>query len=262
MVSSPDLPETGSRCVDLLANADWRATALGRPAVWPAALATLVELMIQSDHPMLVAWGPDLVAIYNDGHAALIGDRHPAGFGRPLFEVGDDFSDRMQAGVRSAVEGKGSRSEGLSVPIVRQGRKISASFDMSYTPIAVGSAVGGVLCLSTETTATVLSRQRDAVLLALGGKLRRLQDAREIVAVSLHALGKALNAQRVGFGEVQADGETILLEASYLDGVDPLQGLFRLDEFGVKVIAAQRRDRRPRRRGADRRSKPANLAID
>ena len=53
--------------------------------------------------------------------------------------------------------------------------------------------------------------------------------------------GRGWAPQRVGYGEVQDDDETILLETSYVDGVEPLRGRFPLNSFGVANIANQRR---------------------
>jgi PAS domain S-box-containing protein len=80
----------------------------------------------------------------------------------------------------------------------------------------------------------------DSVLLAISDRARGLDDPRAIVEAAVCALGRHLNAQRVGYGEVQPDGETILLETSYVDAAAPIHGLFRLDDFGPQSIAVQR----------------------
>ncbi len=38
---------------------DWAATPLGQPAGWPYGLATLVSVMLGSNQPLFIAWGPE-----------------------------------------------------------------------------------------------------------------------------------------------------------------------------------------------------------
>ena len=86
----------------------------------------------------------------------------------------------------------------------------------------------------------LFSERRQATLLELSARLKDLRDPRQIVQTSVGLLGPQLVAQRVGYGEVQ-DEETILLETSYVDGVEPLRGRFPLNSFGAANIANQRR---------------------
>lgn len=65
----------------------WASTALGPPQDWDPAVRAVVELILASPVPMALAYGEGLLLFYNDGYAALIGDRHPAALGRPAAEV-------------------------------------------------------------------------------------------------------------------------------------------------------------------------------
>jgi PAS domain S-box-containing protein len=190
---------------------------------------------------MLIAWGDELIALYNQAHAALIGDHHPATFGRPLFAVWNEASTLVAVRFREALRGHASRSDGMAIPITRGGRSVSAYFDVSYTPIPDGDGFGGVLCLSTETTVNVLAELRKAVLLELSDRSRGVENPNRIVLAAVETLGRTLKASRVGYGEVQADGQNILLDASYVDGVGALSGLFPLESFGLGTVAAHLR---------------------
>ncbi len=140
---------------------------LGPQESWPPPLKVLVDVMIHSDQAMLVAWGESLIALYNDAHALLIGDRHPETFGRPLFEAANDISDLDEGHFRQALKGQGSHADGLVLPMARTGRSVSMALDTSYTPIWDAGGVGGVLCLSRETTKSFGTEQRQASLLEL-----------------------------------------------------------------------------------------------
>ena len=67
-------------------------------------------------------------------------------------------------------------------------------------------------------------------------RLRRLTRPDEILASAVQALGDQLGASRVGYGQVQPDGETVVLATCYAHGVAPLSGPFRWMPFGAHNI--------------------------
>src|SRR5439155_5022599 len=69
---------------DLIDAYPWRESPLGPRATWDPTLAAAVELILGSPVPMALACGDDLVLIYNDGYAELLGDAHPAALGQPV----------------------------------------------------------------------------------------------------------------------------------------------------------------------------------
>ncbi len=231
----------GGKAGALIREADWERSVLGPPEKWPPTLRVLVDIMLRSEHAMLIAWGPSLIAIYNDAHSRLIGDKHPATLGQPLFETWADVSSGIEPLFRQALGGKPTYREQIVIPIRRSGRAVAAHFSISYTPVPDGDRIGGVLCLSTETTDTVIADRRKAILFELSDQLRAIDGSKDIVAAAVDFLGRHLQASRVGYGEVQGDEKTILLETSYVDGVAPLQGLFDLESFGHDNVERQRR---------------------
>ncbi len=84
---------------------------------------------------------------------------------------------------------------------------------------------------------------RQAFLLELSDRLRSLADPQAAIAASVHLLGRHLRASRVGYGQVQPDDRTILLQTSYVDGVAPIVGTYPLDAFGAEANALQRQGR-------------------
>ncbi|MDF2690062.1 MAG: histidine kinase [Microvirga sp.] len=57
---------------------DWSTSPLGFPETWSQPLRTLVAVMLGSQQPMFVAWGPERIMLYNNGYAPMCGKRHPA----------------------------------------------------------------------------------------------------------------------------------------------------------------------------------------
>src|SRR5262245_66626956 len=66
---------------------DWAATSLGPPDRWSEPLKLMLNVILDSGFPMSLRWGPDLIVLYNDAYAPLLGDRHPTALGQPLRDV-------------------------------------------------------------------------------------------------------------------------------------------------------------------------------
>ena len=66
---------------------DWAGTSLGPPERWPESLKLMLKVILDSGFPMSVRWGPDLIVLYNDAYAPLLGDRHPRILAKPLCEA-------------------------------------------------------------------------------------------------------------------------------------------------------------------------------
>ena len=61
----------------------WRDSPLGAPDAWPQSLRTAVSICLGSRFPILIWWGPELVMLYNDAYAPVIGAKHPDALGQP-----------------------------------------------------------------------------------------------------------------------------------------------------------------------------------
>ncbi len=62
---------------------DWSTTPTGPLERWPRSLRTAVEIVLSSRYPMFVWWGRELINLYNDAYAPILGKRHPAALGQP-----------------------------------------------------------------------------------------------------------------------------------------------------------------------------------
>src|SRR4051794_8480873 len=71
--------EMGRRMLEL----DWSTTELGEPAQWPEELCAAVATMLASKAQMVIFWGPDYCALYNDAYIPTVGSKHPRYLGRP-----------------------------------------------------------------------------------------------------------------------------------------------------------------------------------
>src|SRR6202163_4601176 len=62
---------------------DWSASPLGPPEHWPQSLRPAVRILLNTNHPMFIWWGEELVQFYNDAYRRTMGpERHPSALGQ------------------------------------------------------------------------------------------------------------------------------------------------------------------------------------
>jgi PAS domain S-box-containing protein len=158
--SAFDFLAGGGQMGALLRTHDWASTSLGPPELWPQSLRTVVDLMLNARQAMFVAWGPDLVFLYNDDYIPILGAKHPRALGRPFAQVWSDIWPQIQPLAQQTLAGEASWHEDLLIPMERNGYPENAWFSFSYNPVrAESGAVVGLFCAVTETTVQVLNQK-------------------------------------------------------------------------------------------------------
>ena len=56
---------------------DWSQTPVGPRDAWSPSLRLAVDMILATNFPMALRWGPELVLIYNDAYAPALHERHP-----------------------------------------------------------------------------------------------------------------------------------------------------------------------------------------
>ncbi len=168
---------------------DWSESPLGPPDTWPQSLRIVVELLLQSQFPMFVAWGKELGFLYNDPYAEILGAKHPRALGRRFYDIWSEIWSDISPLIDAAMAGHASYREDLPLVMNRRGYDEQTWFTFSYSPVRDESGtVAGMFCACSETTRRVLAeqalRQNEAQLLELNETLeRRVTDA---IAERLH----------------------------------------------------------------------------
>lgn len=140
---------------------DWANTALGPVSSWPLPLRTAVDGIMSSSQPALVAWGDDLIQIYNTAFIPVLRDRHPGGLGQPMascwHDIWDFFGPIYQSVMRT---GNDVELDDVAVPIAAGDIVEKRNFSIRYAAIPLGDGmVGGVIVFATETTAQRLIKE-------------------------------------------------------------------------------------------------------
>jgi PAS domain S-box-containing protein len=217
----------------------WSASPLGPPERWAQPLKTLAGVMLASNQPMFVAWGPRRTMLYNDGYAEILGLKHPTALGQPFDRVWSEILDEVGPIMARCYAGEPIQMDDITLVMHRHGRPEETHFAFSYTPVRDEMGhVAGVFCPCTEITARVLADRRQAFRLGLEDRLRDLSDPRKAMATAAGALGRHLGAAQVGYAEVDADGHAITggeFHDGRLPGFSP--GRYRLEDYGPAMAA-------------------------
>lgn len=153
--------ELSSGLASLIASYDWSATPLGPRASWPPSLNTLLSVILGSNQPMFVAWGPQQTLIYNDAYAGILMNKHPAALGRPFLEVWSEIRADLLPIVEEAYAGRPVHMSDITLVMNRRGFPEEAHFAFSYTPLFdPGGGVEGFFCACMEITAQVMAERR------------------------------------------------------------------------------------------------------
>ncbi|SOD12588.1 ATP-binding protein [Pedobacter xixiisoli] len=171
----------GGEMGKLIRSMDWSTTPLGPVESWPQSLRTSVSLCLSSTFPILIAWGPETIQIYNDSYRPICGAMHPQSMGmnfRVCWEsalevVGDKFTRGQQ--------GEGTYIHDQQMFLQRYGYLEEAFMTFSFAPIRDESGgVGGIFHPITETTDKMLSARRTQVLRDLGAAIGKAKSLEEV----------------------------------------------------------------------------------
>ena len=132
---------------------------LGPVDGWSPVLVSTVRLMLSSQAEIVLFWGPELCALYNEAYAPTIGDKHPRVLGRPAREGWTELWDDLEPLLRSVVE-QGQQVHAKDRPFYIEragGLGEQVFFDINYSPVyEADGSIGGALCIVSETTERVM----------------------------------------------------------------------------------------------------------
>ena len=143
----------------------WNHTPLGPPALWPSGLRTSLRILLTTQHPVFIFWGPDLVCFYNDAYSRSLGpEKHPVILGQAGQHAWPEIWSIIGPQIDQVMRGDSATwHENALVPIFRNGKLEEVYWTYSYGPIdepAAPNGVGGVLVICSETTQQVLAERR------------------------------------------------------------------------------------------------------
>jgi PAS domain S-box-containing protein len=167
---NPDFLAGGGEMGALTRAHDWSKTPIGPPDSWPQSLRTAVRILLNTNHPMFIWWGPELIQFYNDAYRQTMGrERHPSALGQRGRDCWAEIWDIIGPQIEQVMGGGGATwHEDQLVPVTRHGRLEQVWWTYGYSPIDEADGVGGVLVVCRDVTkehlAAVALREREATL--------------------------------------------------------------------------------------------------
>ncbi|HEX2555824.1 MAG TPA: CheR family methyltransferase [Microvirga sp.] len=208
------------------------ALEAARLGAWERDLAT-GELAATAMCKVNLGLDPDAPLTFDQ----LQGMRHP------------DDQDRVTQAIRDAiaenrdydVEYRAVKPDGTIGWILARGHAV---YDASGRPVRM---VGVTLDITERESAKQALQQverRQGFLLDLHDRLKDLDDPLAVMETAAERLGRHLAVSRVGYGEIDAAGEHVLVDRDWTDGsVTSVRGRHRLNDFGPEIIAALKEGR-------------------
>jgi PAS domain S-box-containing protein len=168
--TSADFLAGGGEMGALMRAYDWSANPLGTPQTWPQSLRTAVRILLNTNHPMFIWWGPKLIQFYNDAYRQTMGpERHPGALGQGGRECWAEIWDIIGPQIEQVMSGGGATwHENQLVPVTRHGRLEQVYWTYGFSPIDEDDGIGGVLVVCRDVTKEYLAanalREREAEL--------------------------------------------------------------------------------------------------
>jgi len=103
---------------------DWSSNPIGTPDTWPQSLRTAVRILLNTNHPMFIWWGPELIQFYNDAYRQTMGpERHPSALGQRGRDCWAEIWPIIGPQIEQVMSGGGATwNENQLVPVTRYGR--------------------------------------------------------------------------------------------------------------------------------------------
>ena len=151
-------------------------------------MRSAVSICLNNRFPIVLYWGQQFVALYNDAYISILGEKHPWALGKPFEVAWVDIWDVQEPVLKGVMEtGIPSWSDDQLLIMQRHGYAEETYFTYSF---GAGrdeqGEVAGIFCAVAETTQRVLHERRLAVLRELTADAKSSQEAAALVAQILN----------------------------------------------------------------------------
>lgn len=180
------------KTVELVNSIEWGETPIGSAENWPQSLRSALSICFNSNFPIAIYWGKDLVLLYNEAWSPIPGNKHPWAFGKPAIEVWPEIWNDIQPQFEKAFMGTPGGSKDALLPMQRHGYTEECYFDFTFTPIYGESGkVEGIFNAVIETTYRVINERRSNLLQRLAEAIGGVPTMAEVFLKTTDVLSKA-----------------------------------------------------------------------
>lgn len=153
----------------------WESTPLGAIETWGESLRQTARMCFSTKFPVLIAWGPELTMIYNDAYREMLGThKRLDALGAPLAKVWSEVWDTIGPIIDDVMTTRLPMwATDAPMMVNRSEFEEETFFTFSYSPLVDDwGEVVGILDISTETTAHVVTQRRLALIDTLHSHLQ------------------------------------------------------------------------------------------
>ncbi|HEY4965079.1 MAG TPA: hypothetical protein VII28_01715, partial [Puia sp.] len=90
---------------------NWNESPLGAVEDWKQSLRSALGICLNSNFPIAIYWGEELILLYNDAWSSIPGNKHPWALGRPAKEVWPEIWDDIEPQFAKAFSGEAGGSK-------------------------------------------------------------------------------------------------------------------------------------------------------
>ena len=159
---------------------NWAETPLGPIDTWSETLLCAVNLVLGSQFPTALFWGPQMTQIYNDAYLPILAEKHPQSLGQAASECWKEAWHVVSPQLEAALyRGESACRENVLIPVNRGGTLQDAYWTYSSSPVyGPAGDVCGILNVCHDVTEEVVAkRERDALSEQLHQVLEATTDA-------------------------------------------------------------------------------------
>ena len=203
---------------------DWSITPLGSRAGWPVALRITSDLILRSDFPKCLCWGPEMITIYNDAFVPILGHKAPC-LGQPFRKIWAEAWHEIGPIADRALQGQSTFIRNYELQIERGDGHETGWFTFCYSPVAdENGVISGFMNTVIETTGEVMTARRSSIL---NGELRhRIKNA----------YAKAIAIVRLTFRQARSVEDAKEATVRRLCQLDQAQRALLADVYGTLDI--------------------------
>ena len=160
---------------------NWKESPLGAVEDWKQSLRSALGICLNSNFPIAIYWGEELILLYNDAWSSIPGNKHPWALGRPAKEVWPEIWVDIEPQFAKAFSGEAGGSKDAMLPMQRHGYTEECYFDFTFTPVfGEEGKVDGIFNAVIETTSGVIHERRADLLQMLNRKISTRSSPAEV----------------------------------------------------------------------------------
>jgi PAS domain S-box-containing protein len=169
-----------SEMADRIRDHKWSETPLGPIEDWSETLLANVNLMLHSPFPTVIAWGPEMVFLYNDAAIPTLAGKHPGALGALYQDVFHEAWHLVKDDLDACLyRGQTAMRDNMHIPILVDDVFEDHYFNYSLIPVYEGGTIAGIYDAFRNTTELVMATRR------LGESEARLKLATAVAQVGI-----------------------------------------------------------------------------